>query len=180
MKIKIFGNKKITIRTIKRADRKNARKFLLFINSLVAEEAKILMNTKATLKDEFAYLDKVIKGAKDKKSIHVIAEYDGKIVGNTSIELNPFRRNHSAKFAIAISDGYRRLGLGTLLTSEVIKLAKKELKPGPKIIQLEVYSNNLPAINLYKKMGFKIVAKIPDQIQWKGKLIDEYIMLKYL
>jgi len=113
MKIKIFGNKKITIRTIKRADRKNARKFLLFINSLVAEEAKILMNTKATLKDEFAYLDKVIKGAKDKKSIHVIAEYDGKIVGNTSIELNPFRRNHSAKFAIAISDGYRRLGLGS-------------------------------------------------------------------
>ncbi len=72
------------------------------------------------------------------------------------------------------------MGLGKFLTQEVIKLAKKELKPAPKIIKLEVYVNNKPAIGLYKKMGFKIVAKIPKQIQYKGKLIGEYIMLKYL
>lgn len=180
MSTKILGDKKITIRRIEKGDKKNARKFLTFINNLIAEEAKILMNKKMSLKEEFEYLDKVIKGAKDKKSVHVIAEHGGKIIGNTSIELNPYRRNHSAKFAIGISDGYRGIGLGTALMLEVIKLAKKEIKPKPKIIQLEVYSNNLPAINLYKKMGFKTVAKIPDQIQWNKKLIDEYIMLKYL
>ena len=66
------------------------------------------------------------------------------------------------------------------MTQEVIKVARKELKPAPKIIKLEVYVNNKPAIALYKKMGFKIVGKIPNQIQWKGKLIAEFIMLKYL
>jgi len=180
MKTKKIDKENITVRKINKADKTNAKKFLVFINSLIAEEAKILMNKKMNLKEEFAYLDKVIKGAKDKKSVHVIAECDGKIVGNTSIELNPYRRNHTAKFAIAISDGYRGLGLGNRLMSEVIRLAKKELKPKPKIIQLEVYENNIPAINLYKKMGFKTVAKIPDQIKWKGKLLSEYIMLKYL
>jgi ribosomal protein S18 acetylase RimI-like enzyme len=60
---------------------------------------------------------------------------------------------------------------------EIIKLAKKELRPGLKIIRLSVYSNNKIAIALYKKYGFKEVAKIPKQIQYKGKLIDEIIML---
>jgi len=41
---------------------------------------------------------------------------------------------------------------------------------------LEVYVNNEPAIKLYKKMGFKRVARIPKHIQYKGKLIDEFIM----
>ena len=55
---------------------------------------------------------------------------------------------------------------------EVMKLAKKELKPTPKIFQLEVYENNKPAIGLYKKMGFKIVAKVPKQIQHKDLILD--------
>jgi len=60
---------------------------------------------------------------------------------------------------------------------EILKLAKKELKPKPKIIRLSVFSTNKPAISLYKKIGFKIVAKIPKQISYKGKFIDEVIML---
>lgn len=91
------------------------------------------------------------------------------------MEKKPYR-----KFGITITQGYKGIGLGKYLMSEVIELVKKELNPKPKIIQLEVYINNKPAINLYKKMGFKIVAKIPKQIQYKGKLIDEFVMLKYL
>jgi ribosomal protein S18 acetylase RimI-like enzyme len=61
--------------------------------------------------------------------------------------------------------------------AEVLKLAKKQL-PGLKVFWLDVYENNKPAIALYKKMGFKIVARVPKQIQHKGKLIGEYIMVK--
>jgi ribosomal protein S18 acetylase RimI-like enzyme len=180
MATKIFGDEKIIIREIGKTDKKNAKEFLIFINSLIVEEAKILMNKKQTLKDEFAYLDKVTKNMKNKRSVYIVAEHNGKIVGNTSIELNSYRSNHVAKFAIAILQGYRGIGLGTQLMSEVLQLAKKNINPKPKIIQLEVYANNKPAIALYKKMGFKIVAKMPNQIQWNGKLISEYIMLKYL
>lgn len=180
MGTKIFGDKKITIRMATKSDLKNAKKFQNFINSLIEEDAKLLMNKKATLKGEKEFLERMLKGIKDKTRVYLVAECDDKIVGATSIELDRWRRNHIGKFGITIVHGYRGMGLGKYLMSEVIKLAKKDLIPKPKIIQLEVYINNKPAINLYKKMGFRIVAKIPKQIQYKGKLINEFVMLKYL
>jgi len=86
----------------------------------------------------------------------------------------------SLEFGITIRKDYRRIGLGNYLMKEIIKLAKKELKPKPKIIRLSVFSNNKPAINLYKKHGFKKVAVIPDQLQYKGRLVDQAVMLLYL
>lgn len=180
MKIEIFGDKKIIIKKIRIADKKIAKKFLDFVNSLIAEDAKILMNKKQTLKDEFIYVGNLLKGIKDEKRVYIIAEHNGKIVGNTSIELNTYRRSHIGKFAIAISQQYRGIGLGKYMMAEIMELAEKELTPKPKIIQLEVYANNKPAMVLYKKMGFKIVSKVPKQIQYKGKLIDEFIMQKFL
>jgi ribosomal protein S18 acetylase RimI-like enzyme len=56
-----------------------------------------------------------------------------------------------------------------------LELAKKKLRP--KIIELSVFENNEIAQNLYKKFGFKRVAKIPKQIQYKGKLINKIIMI---
>jgi len=100
-----------------------------------------------------------------------------KIVGHVSVELNKYRRSHIGKLAVGIISGYKGIGLGEYLATEVINLAKKEL--GTKIIQLEVYVDNKSAINLYKKLGFKKVARLPKQIQYKGKLIDKFIMIKY-
>ncbi len=180
METKVFGDKKIIIRKIDKADLKRARDFQDFINSLVAEDVKLLMNKKATLKDEIKFLENILKNTKNKTEVFLIAEHTGKIAGTVSITLERWRRNHIGKLGIAIKDSYRGVGLGKYLMSEIIKLAKRELKPKPKIIQLEVYVNNKPAINLYKKMGFKMVAKLPKQIQYKGKLIDEFIMILYL
>lgn len=180
MTVKTFGDKKITIRTITRADLKNVKKFQVFSNSLIGEEAKILMNEKLTLKDEADFLERNLKGAKNKTRVYLVAEYKNKIIGAADVNLFRWRSNHMGGFGIMIIDEYRGIGLGKYLMAEIIKLAKKELKPKLKIIKLEVYANNTPAIGLYKKMGFKVVAKIPKQIQWKGKLIDELVMLKYL
>lgn len=180
MPTKILEDKKITIRKVVKSDLKNAKKFQVFINSLVAEETKLLMNEKATLKQEKEFLERMLNGSKKRTIVYIFAEHDKKIVGSSNIELDRWRRNHIGKLGIAIKNGYRGIGLGKHLMSEVIKLAKKDLNPSPKIIQLEVYTNNKPAIALYKKMGFKIVAKLPKQIQWKGKLIDEFVMLKHL
>lgn len=180
MENKIFGNKKMTIRKLSKSDLKRARDFLAFINSLVEEEAKILMNKKLTLKEEGEFLEGVLKGMKTKTKIYLAAECGDKIVGSTSIELGRWGNNHTGNFGIVIRQGYRGIGLGKYLMTEILKMAKKELKPAPKIIKLTVYPNNKPALGLYKKMGFKIVARIPKQRQYKGKLLDEIVMLKFL
>ncbi|MCX6719930.1 MAG: GNAT family N-acetyltransferase [Candidatus Staskawiczbacteria bacterium] len=178
METKTFGNKKLIISPLSKKDFKFAKEFLDFINSLIEEDAKILMNKKMNLKEEMEFLEKGTKGVREKRKIYLIARDGNKVVANTSIEIGVYKRNHIGRFAIGIRNGYRGSGLGTYLMQEIMKLAKKELNPNPRIFQLEVYENNKPAIGLYKKMGFKIVGKIPKQIQHKGKLIAEYIMIK--
>ena len=109
--------------------------------------------------------------------IVLTAEHKGKIVGSTQVNAGWGRQSHVGDFGISVRKGYRRIGLATYLGKEVIKLAKKELKPAPEIIKLSVYSANKPALKLYTKLGFKKVAKIPNQAKVKGKLVDEIIML---
>lgn len=177
METKIFGDKKLTFHTMSSKEQKFAKEYLDFINSLINEEAKILFKTKLTLKQEKEFLTTAPKDVKNKKKVYLIAKDGDKVVANTSVELGRQRKDHIGEFAIGIRDGYRGAGLGKYIMSEVLKMAKKDL-PGLKIFQLEVYENNKPGIALYKKMGFKEVGKIPKQIQHKGKLISEYIMIK--
>ncbi|MCX6721629.1 MAG: GNAT family N-acetyltransferase [Candidatus Staskawiczbacteria bacterium] len=175
---KIFRDKKLTIAPLSAKDLKCAREYTDFINDLITEGAKLLMNKKQTLKEEQGWVINVVKKVKNKEKVFLIARDGKKVVGNVSFESMTFRKNHIARMGIAIRQGYRGNGLGKYLMSEIMKLAKKQLKVKPKIFQLEVYENNKPAIALYKKMGFKIVGKVPKQIQYGGKLIGEYIMIK--
>ena len=180
METKIFGNKKITIRKIIKLDLKNIKKFQAFINSFIIEDAKLSINKKVSPNAQKEFLKKTLDGMKNKSKVYIVAESDNKIIGASDIELLGQRRNHIGSFGIAVKAGYRGVGLGKYLMSEIIMLAKKELNPKPEIIQLEVYANNKPAINLYKKMGFKICAKLPKQVQWKRKLIPLFVMIKFL
>jgi len=178
MVTKTFGDKKLTIEPLSQKDLKCAKEYMDFINCLIAEDAKILMNVKKTLKQELGFVKDAVKKTKACKKIYLIAKDGKKIVANTSFELMPYKQNHIARFGIAIRNGYRGVGLGSYMMPEVMRLAKKQLKPTPKIFRLEVLENNKPAIALYKKNGFKIVAKLPKHIQYKGKLIGEYVMMR--
>ena|SRR3989344_5340780 len=175
----IFKDKKIIIRKLSNSDFKKAKKFQDFINSLVEEDAQILANKKLTLKEEINFLKNVLEGIKKKNRVFLVAEYGGKIVGTVGIDLGAWRMNHIGHFGIAIRNGFRRIGLGRYLMQEIIKLAKKELKPKPKIILISLLVTNKPAFALYEKMGFKKVSQIPNAIQFKNKLVDEIIMYKY-
>lgn len=172
-----FGGREIVIRKISKKDLGRAKDFSDFINSLVKEDAKVLINKKQSIVDERSWLKSTFEKSKVSKRVNLIAEHNGKIVGSARIESGRWRKSHVGEFGISIRDGYRGIGLGKCLMSEIIKLAKKEL--GVKIIRLCVYSNNKPAISLYKKLGFKKVAEIPRQIQYKGKLVSELIMLLF-
>ena len=178
METKIFGGKKIKIRKLSRNDLRNVKKFRDYINALVEENVQVIMNRRVSLKEEKKWLKEELKKIKNRKKIKLIAEKDNLIVGIVDIPVGSGRQSHVGDFGISIRNGYRGIGLGTYLMQKIIKLAKKELKPKPKIIRLSVFPTNKLAIGLYKKFGFKKVAKIPKQFKYKGKLIDEIIMIK--
>jgi len=174
--IKNFNGKKLKVREMNKSDLKKVKDFLDYINSLIEEEAMILFKQKKTLKEEKEWLKNALKEIEKKRRIYFLAQDKGKIVGTCSCHLKTERESHVGEIGISIRKEYRGIGLGKFLLSEVLKLAKKKLKP--KIFRLSVYENNKIAQNLYKKLGFKRVAKIPKQIEYKGKLISEIIMIK--
>ena len=180
METKIFGGRKIRIRKLAENDLRNVKKFQDFINSLIKENIQITKNKKISLVEEKKWLVNHLKAVKKRKYVFLVAEDNNQIVGTTEVGLAVGRQEHVGIFGITIIKGYRGVGLGSYLTKEIIKLGKKELKPKPKIIRLSVFPTNKPASALYKKSGFKKVATIPKQIQYKGKLVDELIMLLYL
>jgi len=180
METKIFGGKKIEIRKLSKNDLRNVKKSLEFFNSLVKEDAQILFNNKNTLKKEKEWLSGQIKKVQENKLVFIIAEDDKNFIGTAEIYLGPGRREHIGHLGINIRKGYRGMGLGSYLMKKIITLAKKELKPKPQIIRLNTLVTNQPAIGLYKKCGFKKVAIIPKQFEYKGKLRDEILMLLYL
>ena len=180
MEAKTFGDKNIIIRRLSQKDLKNAKKFQGFVNSLIEEGAQILFDKKFSLEEERKWLEEEFKNIKNSRTVFLVAEHEDKVISIANVDLNKGRQNHTGILGVSIRKEYRRIGLGTYLIAEILKLTKKELKPKPKIIRLSVFPTNKPAIKLYKKFGFKEVARIPKQIQYKGKLIDEIVMLKEL
>lgn len=181
-KVKKFGNKKLTIRFLKRADIKKAAAFKRYINELAEDDtAYIVKKTKVTLKEEREWIRGRLKKIKERQSVTLITEDSGKIISVTSVFL-PERliQKHVAGLGIAVLKDYRSRGVGAYLMKEIIRLAKKRLKPKPKMLKFGVFANNEAAISLYKKMGCRAVAKIPKQFKFKGRFFDEIIMIKYL
>ncbi len=177
IKTKIFKGKKLNIRLLSKKDLKALKKFQDFINSFIEENAQIALNKKLSLKEEKEFLKNTLKQIKKHLGVFIVAEHHKTVVGTAGITLKGNRQNHVGEYGITIRKNYRGIGLGSYLTGQIIKMSQKQLKPRPKFIRLSVFSANKPAINLYKKHGFKKVAEIPKQMEYRGKLVDETIML---
>lgn len=180
MEIKSFGDKKIIIRTLSEKDVSKARDFKDLINSLVEEKAPILIKKKKSLKEKREWLETKLKEIRKKKTVFLVTWHNKKIVAQAEIYLWKEHKEHIGILSLAVRKGYRRMGLGTYLTKKIIKLAKTRLEPRPKIIRLSLFQTNKIAMKLYKELGFRQVARVPGQYQFKGNLIDELIMIKYL
>jgi len=57
---------------------------------------------------------------------------------------------------IAVSEKYLGLGLGPMMMNQLISFAKQN---GVKQIKLSVDNDNIPAVKLYEKLGFKLLEK---------------------
>ena len=91
-------------------------------------------------------------------NIMLLAKSDEKIVGCASLSRLPRRMKHRGDFAISVAKEYWNRGIGSQLLDSVIDFAKKN---DFEIIDLQVRSDNLRAIGLYEKYGFKKIGEHP-------------------
>jgi len=72
--------------------------------------------------------------------------------GMANLYIQPYKKlAHQCLFSIIVGKAYRGQGVGTLLLTELMKLAKEKFHI--ELLHLEVYEGN-PATALYRKMGF--------------------------
>ena len=101
------------------------------------------------------------------------------MVGNCSIGRDKYKKSHRAGFGIALSKEARGKGIGTALAQRTIELARKRMR-GLEMIGLTVINYNARAQELYKKLGFVEVARIPRSVKEGKEYFDEYVMYLYL
>jgi putative acetyltransferase len=115
-----------------------------------------------------------IKSLSDDDRAFVAAE-KGEVAGIAVMLKNRcFRRRHSAKLAIMVAPDWQEKGIGTALMKKLTGDADGTM--GLRRIELLVLTDNSPAINLYKKFGFKIEATRKNAAVKEGKFVDEYFM----
>ena len=112
--------------------------------------------------------------------VAAVTEKDGnkRIIGTSSLRFNSQKPlKHKAEFGLTIHDDYQNMGIGTALLQHIINVARtKKISK----IHLNVSSENVRAIHLYKKVGFVTEGTLHKASFVNGKYRDEYRMALFL
>lgn len=117
------------------------------------------------------YLEKL-----EPAEIVIAATVGDTLVGEAELTRFKGRRAHAGSLGIGVHDAWQRRGIGRALMAELIDLADNWL--GLRRLELHVFSDNEPALALYRKFGFEIEAHQRGAVLRRGVLIDCYFMAR--
>ncbi len=155
----------------------DAEQFLKFINQIVEEPMSgIMMDKPVGLKAEKAWLRLRLEEIRKRRVVMLVAEFDGVIRGNCHLSRQTGKQSHTALLGIALSKEIRGKGVGEALMRNCIALARKRFK-GLKLVMLATFSYNRRAQALYRKIGFRHVARLPRTVREGNRYFDEFLMV---
>ena len=110
--------------------------------------------------------------------VSLLACVESEVVGQLSLQTFPNRprRRHVGQIAMAVRDDWQRKGAGTALMQAAVDLADKWLNLTR--LELDVYTDNAPAIRLYKKFGFIIEGTLAQFAFRHGEYVDSHLMAR--
>ena len=106
----------------------------------------------------------------------LVAEVDGKVVGNIEITRRRNRLAHVANLGMAVHDDYQDRGIGTALMEAALDMTDNWLNI--KRVELDVYTDNFRAVHLYEKFGFVIEGTRRALAFREGEYVDAYHMAR--
>lgn len=151
------------------------KSLLTYINSFVDEGAYLMHDKKLTYKEEKQWYEDTLKKIKKGQGLQYYLLHKGRVVAGIGAVQDRARARNNIGLGIAISKEFRGIGLGEKLLKFIINKSKKKFKP--KNIYLFAFAENKPALNLYKKLGFKIFAKFPKWLKYKNRFMDEIYLI---
>lgn len=138
---------------IRKAYVSDAKNIIDYVNKIGGESDFLTFGEnefKVSEENEESYLESILKSD---NSLFIIAEFDGKIVGNLNFSGGGRTRiKHTGEFGVSVLKEYWGNGIGRLLIEYLIDWAKENNVI--KKINLRVREDNIKGIELYKKLGF--------------------------
>ena len=95
-------------------------------------------------------------------------------IGNIKLDFHDFKSNVSELGVLIGNKNYWGKGIAREACNLILDYGFKKLKL--RKIFLAVFENNIPAINLYKSLGFKTEGKLIKHVSVEGVLCDKYLM----
>ena len=161
---------------VERAKSQDASEILEFLKQIGKETDNLSFGEEGLSffpESEASYI-RQIENSSDE--IMLVAKENGKIVGSASLTRLPRRMSHRGDFSVSVLREYWNNGIGGKLLCAVIDFAKQQAF---EIIDLQVRSDNLQAIHLYEKYGFKKVGAHPAFFKiGKEKISFDYMFLE--
>lgn len=162
---------------IRKISENDAEKYLNMLRRL-DNETNNMMFEPGERKNDLNEMKKNISNKLLGGSVILIAEDEGDIVGFLSAEVGFANRiRHSAYIVTGVLEDYRGKGIGTLLFD---RLENWAIENNITRLELTVIIHNENAINLYKKMGFKIEGIKERSLIIDNIFVDEYYMARIL
>ncbi|WP_233860085.1 GNAT family N-acetyltransferase [Paraburkholderia sp. HD33-4] len=109
--------------------------------------------------------------------ITICAEIDGRVVGQSQLEVAKARRSHCASVGFGVHDAWQRRGVGSALMAAIVACADQSL--GLRRLELEVFADNEAAIALYRKFGFVVEGYSRGAAMRDGVLADTLHMARH-
>ncbi len=118
-------------------------------------------------------------GVPGKTDLPLVAETQGEVVGSAG--LHPasaqIRRRHAWMLGISVLPQAQRRGVGTALMQALCDYADNWL--GALRLELSVYTDNAPAIALYRKFNFEIEGTQKAYALRNGQYVDSHLMVRF-
>jgi len=175
-----FVTKKGKLIKIVEPSMNRTNEILFFANKLVKEDTFLSFNPskEITFEEEEKWLSAQIEKMKIGSSLLYWATCNDKIIASVDIcRGNTCRDTHVGTIGLMIDIDFRGEGIGKFLLDHILKKAREN---NFKIVILSVFSDNVNALSLYRKMGFKQWGKLLSGLYRRGKFSDLIKMYKNL
>ncbi|MBN2154682.1 MAG: GNAT family N-acetyltransferase [Candidatus Lokiarchaeota archaeon] len=170
-KITLKNNKLLTIRS---PELKDAQTLVEYVNQVSTESENLSFgpgDNPFTKEAEIQYINSLTS---DPRKVMALGVIDGDVIAVADISCPSLPRlHHRGELGMSVMKSFWGIGVGNALMEYLIDWANFS---GVKKVNLQVKEGNTPAINLYKKHGFKEEGRISRGMVINNKYIDTICM----